>query len=274
VGAEQPGEAIVTAVIVTHNSALVLPACLDSLAGSAGCRVIVVDNGSTDNTASIVREYPHVVFLPLQDNTGYGAANNRGLAKVESPFVLFINPDASFGDQNVLTRLLSFLDQHPQAAAVGPQLIRADGSVQPFAFGDDPSLVYMLRRAIYRLLLRRSIHDWATAIPRRVDWVAGTCLLARTGAVREVGGWDTAFFMYFEDSDLCRRLRQRGWEIWYDPSAHIVHFGGQTDYSDVRRRQMYYRSLLYYYRKHAGRPARIVLACLLRPYMWLTGMNR
>ena len=273
-GAEQPGEASVTAIVVTHNSADVLAACLDSLGRQIACRVIVVDNASSDATLGIVRRRSGVQLLSLEDNAGYSAANNRGLALVQTPFVLFVNPDAFLDDQNVLACLLGFLLQHPQAAAAGPQLVKPDGSIQPFAFGSDPSPRYMLWRALYRLLLRRPLHDWATTREQRADWVSGACLLARTDAVRDVGGWDTAFFMYFEDSDLCRRLRTWGWEIWYVPSVRIVHAGGQTDYSDVRRRQMYYESLVCYHRKHSGRPTQIALACLLRPYMWLTGMNR
>jgi GT2 family glycosyltransferase len=141
--------------------------------------------------------------------------------------------------------------------------------VQPFAFGDDPSLLYIIRRALSRVILRRPLHDWATATPQQVDWVAGTCLLARTAAVRSIGGWDAGFFMYFEDNDLCRRLRGAGCKVWYDPSVAAVHLGGQADYGDVRRRLVYYRSLLRYQRKHMGLASWLLLSIVLRPYIWL-----
>ncbi len=102
-------------------------------------------------------------------------------------------------------------------ALCGPRLARADNSTQPFAFGGDPTPAYLLRRGFARLILHRTLHDWETREPQTVDWVSGACLLARRNALEQVGGWDEKFFMYFEDSDLCLRLRRAGWKIFYQP---------------------------------------------------------
>jgi hypothetical protein len=78
--------------------------------------------------------------------------------------------------------------------------------------------------------------------------------------------------MYFEDNDLCRRLRTAGWEVWYNPTVQITHLGGRADYQDIPRRRLYYKGMLHYYCKHEGILAWAILAILLRPYMWLMGM--
>jgi GT2 family glycosyltransferase len=79
--------------------------------------------------------------------------------------------------------------------------------------------------------------------------------------------------MYFEDNDLCRRLRTAGWEVWYNPTIQIIHLGGRADSQDIPRRRLYYESMLHYYRKHEGILAWAVLALILRSYIWLTGMR-
>ncbi len=264
----------VTAVIVTHNSAAFLPACLDSVAAQTmPCPAIVVDNASDDGTADEVRRRPAVIFVPLGANPGFAAANNRGLALVTTPFVLFLNPDTVVQDATALERLTAFLHGQARAAAGGPRLVWPDGSPQPYAFGDDPGLAYIVRRALHRIVWGKPMHDWSTTVPQRVSWVAGTCLLARSDAVRAIGGWDESLFMYFEDNDLCRRLRAAGWQVWYNPAVQVTHLGGQADYGDLPRRRLYYRSMLRYYRKHEGVLAWALLAILLRPYIWLTGVR-
>ncbi len=268
------GRTIVTAVIVTYNNAAVLPACLDTLAEQTlSSAVIVVDNDSNDGTVDEVRRRPYIRLVSLDSNRGFSAANNRGLALVTTPFVLFLNADTYLQDATALEHLVRFLQDHPGIGTVAPRLVWPDGTIQPYAFGGDPKLGYIGRRALCRLRKGQGIHDWATPTPQRVDWVAGTCLLARYAAVRAIGGWDESFFMYFEDNDLCRRLRTAGWEVWYNPTIQITHLGGRADYQDIPRRRLYYKSMLRYYRKHEGLLPWAILAILLRPYMWLTGMR-
>ncbi|MBM3134808.1 MAG: glycosyltransferase family 2 protein [Chloroflexi bacterium] len=263
----------VTVIIVTYNNAAVLPACLDSLAEQTlPPAVIVVDNASSDGTVDEVRRRPYIRLVSLDSNRGFSAANNRGCALVATPFVLFLNPDTCLQEATALEHLVRFLRDHPRIGAAAPRLVWPDGTIQPYAFGDDPTLWYICRRALCRLLKGQGRHDWATPAPQRVDWVAGTCLLARGEAVRAIGGWDESFFLYFEDNDLCRRLRTAGWEVWYNPTVQITHLGGQADYQDIPRRRLYYKSMLRYYRKHEGLLAWAILAILLRPYLWLTGM--
>lgn len=269
-GVESSAKSSVTAVIVTFNSGDVLAECLDSLLAATVSSIIVVDNLSTDETISIATARPQVQLVVSADNRGFAAANNRGLALTKTPFVLFINPDTLVTPPDAIQGLIEFMTAHPQAAAAAPRLRWPNGAIQPYAFGSDPTPAYIIRRALYRHLLRRPMHDWQSAEAQQVDWVSGACLLARTGALKEIGGWDESFFMYFEDNDLCRRLRLAGWQVWHAPLASIVHKGGQADYADSQRRRAYYAGLLHYLRKHVHPLAAAALGIFIRPYLWLT----
>jgi GT2 family glycosyltransferase len=151
------------------------------------------------------------------------------------------------------------MEARAEVGACSPRLLRPDGAPQPFAFGGDPTFKYLLARGLNRLLFRRYLHDWATNTPQEVDWVSGACLLVRRQTVERVGGLDENIFMYFEDNDWCLRIRQAGWKICYNPQVSIIHLGGQSLARNPTARQAYYRSLEYFYSKHYGRTARLLL---------------
>jgi hypothetical protein len=162
------------------------------------------------------------------------------------------------------------MDAQPGAGACSPQLLRPDGSPQPYTFGDDPSLKYLLRRGLNRLLRHRYLHNWATDAIQEVDWVSGACLMVRRQAIDQVGGLDENIFMYFEDNDWCLRIRQAGWKIYYNPQVSITHLGGQSLAQNPAARRGYYRSLDYFYTKHYGSFTRFLLRVGLIPYRLLT----
>ena len=166
------------------------------------------------------------------------------------------------------------METHPQAAACSPRLLLPDGRAQPYAFGSDPSLGYLLRRGVNRLVFKRALHNWATAVSQPVDWVSGACLLLRRQALQHVGGFDETFFMYFEDVDLCLRLRQAGWQVWYHPQVGITHLGGQSLKQNPAAQAAYQESLRYFYRKHYSRPAQWLLRAALWAYNALSSARR
>lgn len=143
---------------------------------------------------------------------------------------------------------MAFLEKRPGAAACGPRLVRTDGKAQAFSFGRDPVLPYLIARACAALRLRTPLHDWETPEVQPVDWISGACLLVRRAALEQVQGFDERIFMYFEDNDLCLRLRRAGWQIVYNPQVSITHAGGASPTDS--RRKYYYRSLTYFYKKH------------------------
>jgi N-acetylglucosaminyl-diphospho-decaprenol L-rhamnosyltransferase len=267
-------------VIVSWNVAPLLVDCLRSIPAGAGemdHHVMVVDNGSTDESAEIVaRQFPRVQLIRNSQNVGFTRANNQGTLESlnqakgqDIPYVLLLNCDTVVRPL-ALQAMVRFLDEHPDVGAVGPRQVRADGSPLPYTFGRDPTLRYLLARGLNRLLFHHPLHDWATETVQEVDWISGACLLARREAIDQVGLLDENIFMYFEDVDWCLRFRQAGWKVYYNPQVKIIHLGGQSLIKNPAAQQAYYGSLEYFYAKHYGALAQFLLRISLAPYrLWV-----
>lgn len=253
-------------IIVTWNVRELARACLCALPDATEgitAEVIVIDNASTDGSAEMIgAEFPRVTLLRNDANEGFARANNHGLAHAQGRYVVLLNAD-TIPASRCLSAMVAFMDAHPRAGAASPRLVRPDGAPQPYAFGDDPSPAYLLRRALAQQS-GRYLHDWGVSEPIQVEWVSGACLVARRAAVEQVGGLDERIFMYFEDNDWCRRMRLAGWEVWYNPRAEITHIGGASLNQNPRARAAYYDSLAYFYRKHYGWVAGAAMGLLVK----------
>jgi N-acetylglucosaminyl-diphospho-decaprenol L-rhamnosyltransferase len=218
------------AVIVTWNAAEMIGDCLRSLPATVD--VVVVDNASADGTREVLRgEFPAVRLVENESNTGFAAAANRGLADVSgADYALLLNPDALL-EPGALEVLVDFLDAHPRAASCSALVIDAGGRPEPGSAGPEPTL---LTAALHELGLAplsqrlSTMRASSNAGPARRDWVAGTSVLLRTEALRDVGPFDESFFLYCEDIDWCRRARDAGWEVWLAPMAKAVHAGSAS----------------------------------------------
>ncbi len=253
-------------IIVNWNTCDLLRRCLAALTGTGSLRLkiemFVIDNASTDGSAEMVAcEFPYVRLIRNTANLGFARANNQGLRLSRGRYVLLLNSDA-LASPEALAHLVHFMDEHPDAGICGPRLVRPDGTPQVYAFGGDPTLGYLLMRGVKRLF-RVYMHDWATSVIQEVDWVSGACLMARRQAVGQVGLLDEEMFMYFEDNDWCLRMRQAGWRVYHVPEVSVVHVGGQSLAKNPAAQQAYYKSLVYFYRKHYGPIARWLLRVLL-----------
>lgn len=246
---------------------------------------IVVDNASSDGSAEMVREkFPWVQLIENQQNLGFGGGCNLAARLAHGEYLLVLNPDVILFPLTIFG-LLTFLQQTPRAGAVGPRILNPDGSLQVSIF-PRPSLF----REAWRLfhldhLIPLSQYPASTlkaSQPQEVDVLMGACILLRSEIVSQVGLFDERFFMYSEEVDLCQRIQQAGWQIFWLPSVEIVHFGGQS--TRLVADQMFielYRNKLNYFRKHPGsnRPfasavavgvyKSILLAAALS--RWLTG---
>jgi GT2 family glycosyltransferase len=229
----------VSAIVVNWNTADLLDGCLRSLRdhGLNGSRmeVIVVDNGSTDGSADLVRrDWPAINLIANSENLGYTRANNLGITASRGAYLLLINTDALL-TPGCLDHLLSRMHDDPRAGAVGPRLVYGDGSWQRWTAGREPSLraaieyyFFLERLGPHRppfnsLYLSRDVRQ-----SFRCDWVTSACMLVRRAALDEIGLMDERFFVYMDDVELCRRLRRAGWHVWYEPGAQAVHFMGQS----------------------------------------------
>jgi len=258
------------AVTVSYNTRDLLGECLDTLfAGlersGVSAQVWVVDNGSTDGSADMVRQrFPDVHLIAQDENLGFAAANNLALRRVAlegkaAPrHILFLNPDTRVvGD--ALGALVRFLDGTPQAGVAGARLVYDDGRFQHSAFAF-PGLVQIFLDffPLHRLLdtrlngrYPRSLYE--AGVPFAVDHPLGAAFLVRREVWAQVGGFDERFFMYCEEIDLCRRIKGAGWGIYCVPRAEIVHLAGQS--TRQFRAPMFvalWRSRFLMYEKHEG----------------------
>lgn len=251
--------------IVSWNTRELLDACLASISAipdRVTREVIVVDNASGDGSAEMVRaDHPEVRLIANAENAGYAAGNNQAIAAASGDFILLLNPDIVVLEGSLDT-LVGFLHEHPQAAAVAPRLVSMDGSTQASCRSfPTPDVVLYEALGLSRLLPRSRRFGkyrmtwWDYDDERLVDQPMASAFLVRRSALDAVGGMDEQFPIFFNDVDLCKRLWDAGWEIWFTPRASMMHVGGAST-SQVRRRMIdeSHRSFIRFYRKHyAGR---------------------
>lgn len=224
---------MVDVVVVSHNNSAELRACVASLSGLFGIHVIVVDNASSDDTLDRVVDLP-LTAIPLSRNGGFAHGVNVGWRAGAAPYVLVLNPDATIEEAS-LYRLVDVLEREPETGAVAPRILRGDGSLD-FSQRRFPRLrsTYAQALFLHRAFPRAEwtdevVRDWAAyAHPSSPDWVSGACILLRRSLLEELDGLDESFFMYCEDIDLCRRLRNAGHDVRYEPKAVVVHAGGAS----------------------------------------------
>lgn len=224
-------------VIVSYNTRQLLRACLNSLPDAAGGlehEVFVVDNTSSDGSPEMVEEeFPWVHLVRSECNLGFAGGNNEGLRRASGRCLLLLNPDTVTAPK-ALAELVAFMDSHPQAGYCGPKLVNPDGSHQPSArrFPTPISPAFsMLGLAVRRPKSRHAIDlhlQLGSEKAFAADWLSGACLMVRREVIEQVGLLDDGFFLYFEETDWCRRMAAAGWQGWYVPSAQVMHFGGQS----------------------------------------------
>lgn len=258
----------VSIVIVNWNTRDLLRDCLRSIereAGDVAVETIVIDNNSADGSVEIVRrEFPEVRLIVNEDNRGFAAANNQGIAVARGRYVLLLNSDTVVLD-GAIEKSLAFADAHPEAGVVGCRTLRRDRSDVQYNCFKFPSLLNLalslskLER-IYsgnRFFARQRMTWWGYDTPRVVDVVAGCFMLVRREALEQVGGMDERYFMYSEETDWCWRFHRAGWKTMYTPGATIVHFGrGSASQVANQMRIQERRSLLMFMERKSGKPAR------------------
>jgi N-acetylglucosaminyl-diphospho-decaprenol L-rhamnosyltransferase len=223
----------VDVVVVSYNSSDTLRDCLEPVAGVEGINVFAIDNASPDDALDVVADLD-VERVQTGRNGGFAFGCNVGLRLGAAPYVLFLNPDAWIepADLNVLVEAL---ETDPCAGLVGPRLLDGEDQLIP-SMRRFPSLKTAWSEALFvhRIVPGAS---WAGEIVHgreayeRVcfpDWVSGAAMLARREILESLGGLDEGFFLYSEDTDLCARIREAGYEIRYEPSAVVRHHGGRS----------------------------------------------
>ncbi|MBM7812956.1 glycosyltransferase family 2 protein [Saccharothrix algeriensis] len=228
------GLAVVT---VTYSPGETLDGFLTTLAGATTrpVRVVLADNGSTDGAPERAAEaHEHVTFLPTGGNLGYGAAANRGVASLPDDvgWVVVANPDLSWAPGS-LDVLLEAAKRWPRGGAFGPLIREPGGAVYPSA-RQLPALGRGLGHAVFAKVwpanpwTREYRQETEEIRERPAGWLSGSCLLLRREAFDSVDGFDSRYFMYFEDVDLGDRIGRAGWLNVYVPEAEVTHIGGHS----------------------------------------------
>lgn len=255
-------------VIVNYNTRDLLRNCLRSVLTSCGVpslHVHVVDNASTDGSAEMVQaEFPQARLVRNAENDGYAAANNVVLRQCSADFVLLLNPDTVL-PPDALARVLVFFDTHPDAAVVGPKLVRPDGSLDLACRRSFPTPEISFYRMLglsrvfprSRVFGRYNLTYLDPAQTSEVDAVVGAFMMVRGSVVTQVGVLDEQFFMYAEDLDWCKRIKDavnpgtgRHWQVWYFAEVEVLHVKRAASAGSVRARLAFNETMLQFYRKH------------------------
>jgi GT2 family glycosyltransferase len=259
------GSADVTVIVVNYNTAHLLDqmfAALETARGALKLQVIVVDNASLDDSVEILRtRFPKVELIKNRTNVGFGRANNQALPRVCGRYVLLLNPDA-FVAPDTLQKTVDFMDAHPRCGVLGVKLVGSDGELQSSCrYFPTPLNFFVASTGLNRFFPKAHLVDdmsWDHATVRECDWVTGCYYLVRREVIKRVGLFDPRYFLYYEEVDHCRAVRQAGWIVIYYPFTQVVHIAGESAESEgllnpcrqVSALQI--ESELLYFRKHFG----------------------
>jgi len=272
-----------TIAILNWNGGDFVGSCIESILGQSeqDIEVVVVDNGSSDGSADMVRtDYPGVHVI-ASTNRGFAAGNNLGIAHSHSRYLLLLNPDTEIVD-DALAVLLDYMDAHPKVGAAGPQLRYPDGSLQSSrrrfptpltGFFESTPLGRCLPRN--RWASRYYVLDRPDDVESEVDWLMGAALLVRREAAEQAGPLDEGYFMYSEEMEWCYRIKQHGWQVVYLPAATVVHHEGRSSEQVAAARHIYFETskLRYYRQVHGPAWALALRVYLLAGYAWEWGIE-
>jgi len=256
----------VTAIIVNYNTAHLLKPMFDALEagrGTLSLQVIVIDNASRDQSVEVIRrDYPSVELITNGVNVGFGRANNQALPLVRGQYVFLLNTDA-FMSPGALAETVSFMEAHSDCGVLGVKLIGRDGTLQPSCrYFPTPWNVFLSSTGLCRFFPKTRLVDdmsWDHTAIRECDWVPGCYYLIRREVVDQVGLFDPRYFLYYEEVDHCRSVRQAGWSVIFYPFTQAVHIGGESASSEAELTKhgrqistLQIESELLYFRKHFG----------------------
>lgn len=259
------GDPDLSVLVCTYECEAFIVGCLDAVVATTvdhEVEIIVTDNASSDATVAVVRAaHPDVTVIEMGRNAGFAAANNAAMAAAKGRHVILLNPDTAV-QPGALDTMVEVLDARPDVGIVAPQLLNTDGTDQGTArsfptpaaalFGRRSPLtkVFPRNRWSTRFLLGR---DHVGDEPFPVDWVSGACLMVRRADADAVGGLDEGFFMHFEDTDFCHRVKDTGQGVLCVPRARVVHHegGSRRGWPADQVRHFHYGAYRYWTRHHA-----------------------
>ncbi len=245
-------------IIINWNTRDLLLQCIDSIYKTQRdllFEILVVDNGSSDDSVAAVKsQFPHVILIENKKNLGFSKANNQALSQMNGRYAALLNSDAILTDGAVET-IIRFMDENNKIGICGGQLLNGDGTKQN-SIANIPTLATeLLNKSLLRRLFPKKYlgkdHDFK--YPVEVESIIGACMIVRKEAMDNVGLMDEDYFLFFEETDWCVRMRKKGWMIFHHPDAKIYHLQGQSAGKvNVRARIEYWKSRYIFFRTHYG----------------------
>lgn len=256
--------------IVNFNSGGYLVECLkslDKLKKELNFDVWIVDNSSSDGSLEKAKkEYPNLNYIENKENLGFGKANNQVLKKINTEYILFLNPDCNVPEKT-LSGMVKFMDDNADVAASSCRVEKADGSLDLASHRGFPTpwtsfKYYMLREDS---LYHQTYKDMTK--PHEVDAIVGAFFLARKSVLDKLGGFDEDYFLYAEDIDLCFRIKKAGYKVFYVPEVKVIHMKGVSSgikshskeissaSKEIKEKSLnyFYETMIIFYRKNLAK---------------------
>ena len=282
-----PNSVDVTVSIVNWNTRDELRECLNSVLsqnGSVSCEIIVVDNASSDDSAEMIQSEfgDKATLISNAKNLGFGAAHNQAIRQSNGRYVFVLNPDSRLQGDDVLRKMVEYMDANSNVGILGPKVLNPDGSLQYSARHFPTMFAAAFRHTIFGKLFPKNRYvreylmtDWEHDQVTDVDWLSGSAMLVRRETFEQIGLLDERFFMYCEDVDWCKRAHLGGWRVVYFPMTSVSHrIGAASDQNAVAMIKQHHRSMLRYFLKYESRSPRIVLAPLVIVALWFRTRSR
>jgi GT2 family glycosyltransferase len=249
--------------VVTYNSEKVIQACLDSLLNhtySCDITIWIIDNQSQDHTVKIVQHYleshKNIFFIQNPVNSGYGAGHNLALKNISSDYHVICNPDIEI-NHDTINSLASYMDKNPDIGILSPKFLNLDGSLQAINHRNPTFYDLALRRLIpnkAKPLFKKRL-EYYEMLDRGYDeiynvpFMSGAFMFCRTPVLKEIGGFDERYFLYFEDADLSREFQNRGLRTVYYPYATVIHGWERAAHKSLAMATIFIKNAFKYFNK-------------------------
>jgi len=239
-------------IIVNYKSKDFLEKCIISACKKINSNIpfefIIVNNDTVEKIDFISEKYSNVKIINNKENVGFGAGNNIGAKEAQGEFILFLNPDAEIISNN-LENVFKQFSSNEKIGALGSGLLNSSDDVQVWSSGLEINLLNLI---LNNLGFLKSKKIWESKEKVFTDWVSGAAMFTKRSFFKEVGGFDEDYFMYFEDMDFCRRIRENGQKVLYFPEFQVKHMNGKSYNSERSQKKDYYNSQEKYFKKHYG----------------------
>ncbi|MDO9104115.1 MAG: glycosyltransferase family 2 protein [Methylovulum sp.] len=254
----------ISIVVVTYNNADVINDCIAALLSAIDklvftAQLLIIDNKSDDATIAALQAYVHddrIKVIENKTNRGFGAGHNIGLSQADSCYHIICNPDIVIND-TAIGILADYMGQHPDIGILCPKLLNADGSLQANNHRE-PNILDLALRRLAPIWLKKRLKKRMDAYimldvgyehSYEVPFVSGAFMFCRTDVLKKVGGFDERYFLYFEDADLSRKVRQQGYRTVYCPDASVVHQWGRAAHKSLPMAFVLVESAVKYFNK-------------------------